>query len=741
MSDVTVTPSNNYTVSVSTTPSYIVQPQVQQSTVVVDNSRIGPPGISGANGAPGPAGANGEPGIQGPPGANGAPGLDANTGNIKFANSLIYGNNSSETITLRANSAGINFISSDSFVQLQYNSNTEATAFYGPNSNWLRVDSSGLNYENYDDTNLTSGFYVYKSGSISFVSNNHYFTVENNDLTLPFGASIIANNSAGEDGQVLTSNGSAVYWDYVVATGGTGNADAAYTNAVSYVDGKSYVNSSQLSSNLLNYQTISGLASNVSTLSANYASYILANTGIISNSSGVFVNNALYVNTFTLSSYVTTTNLSDNLANYATTTSVTSNAAAAYTNAVAYVDGKFYVNTSQLSSNLSNYALLSGATFTGNVIANNANTIYDMNVGRNLTVSGNLTISGNVTVLGSNNLSITDNFIYLNSNNTLDAIDVGIAANYNDGTYHHTGIFRDATDGVWKVFDNYGPEPDANVNIDTANTTFHIANFQANIVYVGNTSVYSTINTTSFTGQSNTANLAYYVLANTGIVSNSSGVFVNNALYVNTSSLSSNLTNYVTTTNLTNNLANYATTTSVTANASAAYTNAVAYVDGKFYVNTNQLSSNLSNYALLSGATFTNNISVANTLTVTKHAVLGGIEETFLTYSNANGVFSFDCTNTSIFYLNTPAATFTPSLTNVTLANNSVTAYTFYINQGATPYVSTSNVQIGSSTNTTIKWQGGLVPTGTANSKDVLTLSIFNVSGTYAVIGQLTTFS
>lgn len=58
--------------------------------------------------------------------------------------------------------------------------------------------------------------------------------------------------------------------------------------------------------------------------------------------------------------------------------------------------------------------------------------------------------------------------------------DIGFAAGYNDGSYHHTGFFRDATDGVFKVFDNYAPEPDESAFIDTSNATFRIANLQAN---------------------------------------------------------------------------------------------------------------------------------------------------------------------------------------------------------------------------------------------------------------------
>lgn len=57
--------------------------------------------------------------------------------------------------------------------------------------------------------------------------------------------------------------------------------------------------------------------------------------------------------------------------------------------------------------------------------------------------------------------------------------DLGIAGAYNDGTYAHAGIFRDASDGRWKFFEGYTPEPDASVFIDTANTSFTLSNVQA----------------------------------------------------------------------------------------------------------------------------------------------------------------------------------------------------------------------------------------------------------------------
>jgi predicted heme/steroid binding protein len=57
--------------------------------------------------------------------------------------------------------------------------------------------------------------------------------------------------------------------------------------------------------------------------------------------------------------------------------------------------------------------------------------------------------------------------------------DLGWAAGYNDGTYHHTGIFRDATDGVYKFFQGYLPEPDISPFIDTSDPSFQLAQVQA----------------------------------------------------------------------------------------------------------------------------------------------------------------------------------------------------------------------------------------------------------------------
>jgi hypothetical protein len=53
--------------------------------------------------------------------------------------------------------------------------------------------------------------------------------------------------------------------------------------------------------------------------------------------------------------------------------------------------------------------------------------------------------------------------------------DLGFAGGYYSGSYAHAGLFRDASDGIFKIFDGYTPEPDEAVNIDTTHASFSFA--------------------------------------------------------------------------------------------------------------------------------------------------------------------------------------------------------------------------------------------------------------------------
>lgn len=115
------------------------------------------------------------------------------------------------------------------------------------------------------------------------------------------------------------------------------------------------------------------------------------------------------------------------------------------------------------------------------------------------------------------------------------------------------------------------------------------------------------------------------------------------------------------------------------------------------------------------------------------------VEEQFLSLSSANGTFVHDCTNAHVFVHSSIAASFTANFTNLNLNNNYATSITLVLNQGGTAYVANA-VQIGGSSQT-VNWQGSSSPpTGNANKKDIQTFSIINSSGTYTVLGQLTSF-
>jgi trimeric autotransporter adhesin len=118
-------------------------------------------------------------------------------------------------------------------------------------------------------------------------------------------------------------------------------------------------------------------------------------------------------------------------------------------------------------------------------------------------IGGNLQVNGTTLTVNSESISISDNMLYLNSEESdlspITSIDVGWAANVNDhGGYQHVGFFRDATDETFKVYHQYGPEPDASVQIDTTDASFKLAPFAASTLtgqYLGFDSDVATLTT------------------------------------------------------------------------------------------------------------------------------------------------------------------------------------------------------------------------------------------------------
>jgi hypothetical protein len=80
-----------------------------------------------------------------------------------------------------------------------------------------------------------------------------------------------------------------------------------------------------------------------------------------------------------------------------------------------------------------------------------------------LSITGDLVISGNTVTQDVTTVTTEDSLIKLAANNVSDAIDIGFYGQYTNGGTKYTGLVRDATDGVFKLFTNETVDPTTNV--------------------------------------------------------------------------------------------------------------------------------------------------------------------------------------------------------------------------------------------------------------------------------------
>jgi hypothetical protein len=102
--------------------------------------------------------------------------------------------------------------------------------------------------------------------------------------------------------------------------------------------------------------------------------------------------------------------------------------------------------------------------------------------GANVTVAGNLTVSGTTTTVNSTTLTVTDPLVFVgNDNNSTDAVDLGLFGMYDTSGSQdlYAGLFRDATDGKWRLFKDLQTAPTTTVN--TGGTGYTVATLVANL--------------------------------------------------------------------------------------------------------------------------------------------------------------------------------------------------------------------------------------------------------------------
>ena len=106
-----------------------------------------------------------------------------------------------------------------------------------------------------------------------------------------------------------------------------------------------------------------------------------------------------------------------------------------------------------------------------------------------LTISGNLTVNGTSTTVNSTNVSIDDPMLYLGDGNQSNVLDLGVVAAFNNGTYQHAGLVRDASDATWKLFSGVTAEPGTTVDFTTyTKDSLELGNLFADAAVIGDVS-------------------------------------------------------------------------------------------------------------------------------------------------------------------------------------------------------------------------------------------------------------
>ena len=311
-------------------------------------------------------------------------------------------------------------------------------------------------------------------------------------------------------------------------------------------------------------------------------------------------------------------------------------------NTLVEINGDTTLNGTELVVT-SNTTVEGKATFNETVDVNGVFKVYnDAEIKGDLVVEKDLYVFGNSVQVLTETLTVEDNIIVLGANNSADVVDLGFAGRYNEnGNTVYAGIFRDATDNKFYVFENYPTEPPIVSMTGFSSSTMLatiFANVEANTLIAHSGTLDSVVITNSELNNSFADNLT----SNNATLNDA----ISNNLIANNSTLDTGtIVNYVILDSFANNLtANNSTLNDIVSNNLIANNSTldtgtiVNYVILDSFANNLTANNSTLNYAILNNATL--NGSLVNNLTG-NNASLNNSSSNNSVFNNAQILDSF----------------------------------------------------------------------------------------------------
>ena len=392
-----------------------------------------------------------------------------------------------------------------------------------------------------------------------------------------------------------------------------------------------------------------------------------------------------------------------------------------------------------------------------------------LNVNGNAIVNGNLTVA-NLNSIASHTINVQDPLLYLTSNVTYPYnYDIGFFSQFTGGSanvYQHSGVVRDYTDNVWKVFSNVTAEPGATIdwsdpdivydklrvgNLTIANSTASTSTTTGALILAGGAGIAGNVNAPHVVATTSMQSPIFNGAAHTGTTGTfSANVGANHVNVTNTVQAATvNATTAVTSDAGTFSANVAASHLNITNSVQAATVNGTTVNAGTLQIGATSISATAAELNLIDGSvadTVVNDKAViysgagnvrASALNVTNSVQATTVNAT--THTGGSGVFSANVGASHVNVTNTVQAATVNATTAVTAQAATISANASVNHLNATTSVQAPTINAA----TALTAVAGTFSANAAASHINVTNSVqaATVNGTTAVTGAAGTFS